>query len=123
MKFPYIWQRRLDWVQYDGSIMQPMVRNAGEAMGVAAKVNTTNPARPLYASSVDVNSLFEMESSLAGPNPLGKEGKPAFKGLASPKVAGGSVGRPQARAGEPRARAVSGTVRRLPPAALQRPVG
>lgn len=86
VKFPHIWQLSwLDWVQYDGSIMQPMVRNAGEAMGVAAKVNTTNPARPLYASSVDVNSLFEMESLLAGPNPFGKEGKPAFKGLASPK--------------------------------------
>ena len=32
--FPRIWNAPwFSWVQYDGSIMQPMVRNAGEALG------------------------------------------------------------------------------------------
>ena len=37
MHFPRIWNAPwFDWVQYNGSIQQPMVRNAGEALGVGA---------------------------------------------------------------------------------------
>ena len=42
--YPRIWNTPwFDWVQYNGSIMQPMVRNAGEALGVSAELNLTRP--------------------------------------------------------------------------------
>lgn len=83
VNYPATWSTSwFDWVQYDGSIRQPMVRNAGEALGVSAKVNLTNPDRTLYRSSVPVDEIFWMEELLAGPDPHG--GTPGFKGLASP---------------------------------------
>jgi len=89
VKLPHIWDTSwFDWVQYDGSIMQPMVRNAGEALGVTAKVNVSNPERPLYASSVQVDTIHEMEMALAGSNPMTPDaaGKvKGFNGLLSPK--------------------------------------
>ncbi len=87
VKFPHTWDISwFDWVQYDASIEQPMVRNAGEAMGVNAKVNLTNPQRTLYGSSVQTATIHEMEKLIAGPYPLAADGKPpAFNGLLSPK--------------------------------------
>lgn len=87
VKYPHIWNTSwFDWVQYDGSIMQPMIRNAGESLGVAAKVNLSNPSLPLYKSSVQVKTVHEMEALLAGPNPFGPNGKPrGFDGLLPPK--------------------------------------
>ncbi|MEY4754946.1 MAG: hypothetical protein RJA44_2621, partial [Pseudomonadota bacterium] len=90
VKYPHIWDASwFDWVQYDASIMQPMVRNAGEALGVYARVNLSNPELPLYRSSVPVRALHEMEQQLAGPNPgriAGPTGRPVgFRGLQAPK--------------------------------------
>jgi mono/diheme cytochrome c family protein len=87
VKFPPTWDISwFDWVQYDASIQQPMIRNAGEAMGVNAKINLTNPDRPLYSSSVQTDSIFQMEQQIAGQYPLQADGKPpAFSGLLSPK--------------------------------------
>lgn len=83
VNYPATWSTSwFDWVQYDASIRQPMVRNAGEAMGVSAKVNLTDPSRPLYASSIPIKELFQMEELLAGPDP--QHGTKGFKGLASP---------------------------------------
>jgi mono/diheme cytochrome c family protein len=62
-------------VQYNDSIEQPMVRNIGEALGVRARVNLTDPKK-LFASTVNVKNLWAMESLLAGPK--------AFAGLHSP---------------------------------------
>jgi processive rubber oxygenase RoxA-like protein len=77
--FPHIWSAPwFDWVQYNGSIEQPMVRNAGESMGVAAWSNTKNGS---FASSVHVTNLFAMEKMLAGQQPNAKDG---FTGLKSP---------------------------------------
>jgi hypothetical protein len=40
VSFPYLWDIWLfDWVQYNGSVRQPMVRNVGEALGVNARTN------------------------------------------------------------------------------------
>ena len=37
VNFPHLWNTSwFDWVQYNASIQQPMVRNAGEALGVSA---------------------------------------------------------------------------------------
>jgi mono/diheme cytochrome c family protein len=82
--YPRIWNTPwFDWVQYNGSIMQPMVRNAGESLGVSAELNLTDPSKGLYKSSVDVDKLFAMEQMIKGdalPN-----AKTGFPGLKSPK--------------------------------------
>ncbi|MGH6710093.1 MAG: di-heme-cytochrome C peroxidase [Bradyrhizobium sp.] len=82
--YPRIWNTPwFDWVQYNGSIMQPMVRNAGESLGVSAELNLTDPSKGLYKSSVNVKSLDDMEAMIKGtkpPNPT-----TFFDGLKSPK--------------------------------------
>ena len=81
--FPRIWNASwFEWVQYNGSIAQPMARNAGEALGVGAKLNLTDAKKPLYSSSVDLKELFAMEQQLAGTPPPDATG---FHGLVSPK--------------------------------------
>jgi hypothetical protein len=81
--YPRIWNTPwFDWVQYNGSIMQPMVRNAGESLGVSAELNLTDPSKGLYKSSVDVVNLNKMEQMIAGKPPSVKDG---FGGLASPR--------------------------------------
>ncbi len=84
VNFPFIWDTSwFNWVQYDASIMQPMLRNAGEALGVGAKVNLIRPGPDLYRSLVAVREIFELEQLLAGKNPL--SGEPGFKGLRAPR--------------------------------------
>jgi hypothetical protein len=85
--FPRIWQASwFAWVQYNGSIGQPMTRNAGEALGVGAKINLTGSKDQLFASSTQVQTIFELEQSLAGtPPPNAQSG---FNGLTSPKWPG-----------------------------------
>ena len=83
VSFPHIWNTSwFDWVQYNASIEQPMVRNAGEALGVAAPLNLSDPARPLFASGVQVGLLAEMEKQIAGEQPDGQSG---FTGLLAPR--------------------------------------
>ena len=82
--YPRIWNTPwFDWVQYNGSIMQPMVRNAGESLGVSAELNLTDPSKGLYKSSVDVEQLLEMEQMIKGDTP--PNAKDGFSGLKSPK--------------------------------------
>jgi cytochrome c5 len=74
--FPPLWYTSwFAWVQYNASIQQPMVRNIGEALGVRARVNLTDPTK-LYRSTVNVKNQWQMENLLAGPA--------AFAGLKSP---------------------------------------
>ena len=81
--YPRIWNTPwFDWVQYNGSIMQPMVRNAGEALGVSAELNVTDPSKGLYKSSVRVDTLHEIEKMIRGEVPTAEKG---FSGLKSPK--------------------------------------
>ena len=81
--YPRIWNTPwFDWVQYNGSIMQPMVRNAGESLGVSAELNLTDPSKGLYKSSVDVVNLNKMEQMIAGKPPNARDG---FSGLTSPR--------------------------------------
>jgi hypothetical protein len=76
--YPRIWDAPwFTWVQYNGSIMQPMVRNAGEALGVSAELNLTDPKRGLFTSSVQVKTLEEIEKMIAGDK--------VFDGLTSPR--------------------------------------
>lgn len=72
VKFPFLWDIwRLDWVQYNAAVRQPMVRNVGEALGVRAETNLvdpatgqTNPEPARWYSSVNVQNLQWMEEAL-----------------------------------------------------------
>ena len=81
--YPRIWNTPwFDWVQYNGSIMRPMVRNAGESLGVSSELNLTEPSKGLFKSSVNVEALYSMEQMIAGQAPNAKDG---FSGLRSPR--------------------------------------
>jgi len=87
VSFPPIWTVPwLMWAQYDGSIEQPLIRNAGEALGVSALLNFSPeaPRDTLFRSSVAVENLIRIEDMLRGPNPLSRNPK-ALGGLQAPK--------------------------------------
>lgn len=87
VSFPPIWTVPwFRWAQYDGSIEQPLIRNAGEALGVAALINLSpdNPANGLFRSSVNVENLVSIEEMLRGPDPFAQTPK-RFGGLKSPQ--------------------------------------
>ena len=81
--FPRIWNAPwFDWVQYNAAIEQPIVRNAGEALGVSAMLNLTDPSKVLFSSGVQIKTLVEMEKLIAGDQPTAERG---FSGLRSPE--------------------------------------
>ncbi|MBV9718819.1 MAG: hypothetical protein JOZ77_05840 [Candidatus Eremiobacteraeota bacterium] len=70
--FPYLWDiTRLDWVQYNASLRQPMDRNVGEALGVGVQTNfidargNLNPEPLRWKSSTRIESLYWMENALS----------------------------------------------------------
>jgi hypothetical protein len=84
VNYPHIWTSSwFDWVQYDGSIMQPLIRNAGEAMGVSAEFDLTAPPKEgRFGSSIPFDKLQWIEQQLAGEKqPLEVK---AFTGLNAP---------------------------------------
>ena len=86
-----------------------MVRDAGEALGVGAMINLLSDEKGLYASGVEVQTLFEMEQMLAGKQPDASNG---FTGLKSPKWLLGKIDRDLAAKGAtpgPRSSARSGS--------------
>ena len=71
VSFPYVWNIwKFDWVQYNGSVMQPLARNIGETLGVGAVINITdtygNPVPPeqRYITSVNLPNLDRIEHTL-----------------------------------------------------------
>jgi hypothetical protein len=88
--YPRIWDVPwFAWAQYNASIGQPMVRNAGEALGTGAPItlqgapSSTSPlTAPVFSSTMQVDTLFKMEQLLAGKQPDEKAG---FTGLRAPK--------------------------------------
>ena len=86
--FPHIWDATwFGWAQYNGSIQRPMVRNAGEAMGVGAPVNLSEAGRALFNSSVDFPTLDRIERLLSGPYAAGRSPftEQRFTGLRAPR--------------------------------------
>ena len=78
VNYPHIWSASwFDWVQYNGSIMQPMTRNAGEAMGVFSRVDLNADSPDVFKSNVNVKNLSELELLLTGDS--------IFSGLTAPK--------------------------------------
>lgn len=87
VSYPAIWT--VPWfkfAQYDASIEQPLIRNAGEALGVTALLNLSDayPQDRLWRSSVHITTLGWIEEMLRGPDPF-KAAEPKFGGLLSPK--------------------------------------
>lgn len=71
MSYPQVWDIwKFDWVQWNGSAMQPMARNIGEALGVGARLQIFDEhGQPLrgeqrYASSVRLHDLHALEETL-----------------------------------------------------------
>ncbi|MEP7355552.1 MAG: di-heme-cytochrome C peroxidase [Acidobacteriota bacterium] len=78
VRFPQIWDASwFDWVQYNSSISDPLVRNIGEALGVRAVAKLYDSDAAQYTNSVNVEGLHKIEAILAGPAP--------YQGLQSPK--------------------------------------
>lgn len=84
VNYPHIWTSSwFSWVQYDGSIMQPLIRNAGEAMGTAALTNYSAPVdQGRFSNAIPMQNLHWIEASLAGPEQPFKAR--AFTGLHAP---------------------------------------
>ncbi len=84
VNYPHIWTAPwFNWVQYDGSVMGPLVRNVGEAMGVKAWIDVNSPADDnRFSSSIPVENLVWMESFLSGKEPTPETG---FNGLKEPQ--------------------------------------
>lgn len=84
VRYPQIWgASRFDWVEWNGSIEQPMVRNAGEALGLGTKIDLTRRPKPTFASNLKLDTIYAIEASLRGP----QEGTAASgaSGLRAPK--------------------------------------
>ena len=86
VSFPPIWGTPwFSWAQYDGSIFNELVRNAGEALGVNAKINMNGKSKsPLFRSSVDMMNIYRFEEMLRGPME-GVHASRQFAGLTAPK--------------------------------------
>ena len=71
VSYPYVWNIwKFDWVQYNGSVAQPLARNVGEALGVGAIAPLVNgmreplPPEARFRSSVDIPGLLRIEHTL-----------------------------------------------------------
>jgi mono/diheme cytochrome c family protein len=71
VSYPYLWNIwKFDWVQYNGSVKQPLARNIGEALGVGAVIRLTDtygnpiPSEQRYVSSVNLPNLDKIEHTL-----------------------------------------------------------
>ena len=72
MNFPPIWDASwMDWVQYNGSIQQPMGRNVGEALGVRSRINLLGYPGKQFQNTIHVDNLHEIEKLIGG-DALGK---------------------------------------------------
>jgi hypothetical protein len=65
VSFPALWGTPFfDWVQWNGSIQQPMARNIGEALGVNAPVTLRGETAELFQSTVNIQNLFLIEEQI-----------------------------------------------------------
>ena len=76
VSYPHLWDIwKFDWVQWNGSAMQPMARNVGEALGVGAALHLFDEQgravaeADRYASSVRLHDLHTLEETLKGLRP------------------------------------------------------
>ena len=67
VNYPPVWDASwMDWVQYNGSIQQPMGRNVGEALGVRSRINLLGYPGVPFQNTIHVDSLHKIELLLGG---------------------------------------------------------
>jgi hypothetical protein len=65
VSYPHLWgNTSFDWVQWNGSIQQPMARNIGEALGVNALITLQGNPADIFQSTVNIQNLFLLEKKL-----------------------------------------------------------
>jgi hypothetical protein len=65
VSFPHLWGTPFfDWVQWNGSIQQPMARNIGEALGVNTPITLKGDTADIFKSAVKVENLHLLEQLL-----------------------------------------------------------
>lgn len=71
VSYPYLWNIwKFNWVQYNGSVAQPLARNIGEALGVGAVIPLITPegaplpAHQRFRSSVRIPDIEKIEHTL-----------------------------------------------------------
>ena len=65
VSFPHLWGTpSFDWVQWNGSIQQPMARNIGEALGVNTPVTLRGDPADIFKSEVKIENLHLLEKTL-----------------------------------------------------------
>ena len=65
VSYPHLWgTTSFDWVQWNGSIQQPMARNIGEALGVNALITLQGNPADIFESTVNIQNLFLLEKKL-----------------------------------------------------------
>ena len=70
VRFPQIWDASwYNWVQYNSSIADPILRNIGESLGVRAAAKLYGPDAKDFNNSVNMDGLKELEWLLSGPAP------------------------------------------------------
>jgi hypothetical protein len=70
VNYPPIWDASwMDWVQYNGSIQQPMGRNVGEALGVRSRINLLGYPGAQFQNTIHVDNLHEIETLLGSDAP------------------------------------------------------
>lgn len=96
VRYPQIWDASwFNWIQYNGSIADPLVRNIGEALGVRAQAKLYGPDAGKFANSINMAGLRQLESLLAGSAPLQGLHSPQWPSVLPPldpkKVADGAA--------------------------------
>ncbi|MBV9670518.1 MAG: hypothetical protein JOZ43_06150, partial [Acidobacteriales bacterium] len=71
VSYPPVWNAwKMDWVQYNASVRQPLARNLGESLGVGAKMDLVAahgfpiPPQQRYWTSAIFSSLRDIEEAL-----------------------------------------------------------
>lgn len=71
VSYPFLWNIwKFNWVQYNGSVSQPLARNVGEALGVGATIPLVTPegaplpAAERFRSSVNIAGIEKIEHTL-----------------------------------------------------------
>ncbi|MGY4319201.1 di-heme-cytochrome C peroxidase [Bradyrhizobium sp. JR3.5] len=90
VSFPPIWDTPYFlWAQYDASVLNELVRNSGEALGVSSKINmrASAPGRPLFESSIRLTDIARFEELLRGTDPFSSAEASGrkFSGLVAPR--------------------------------------
>ncbi|MDZ7925150.1 MAG: di-heme-cytochrome C peroxidase [Marinagarivorans sp.] len=75
--YPHIWETSwFDYVQYNSSVPNPLLRNIGESLGVMSPVVISGDPANWFSTASEVGNLYLMEQWLAGDAP--------YQGLKAP---------------------------------------